>query len=385
MVKRWLLVQFETENERLVNMVQYAGELGLLNVDEVLLEQLLAGKKTENQYILDFATHSHGDQPLISLLREIYENIDLNTATGEGLDKLGKLVNVIRYPAQTPQVRIEISFELNNEFDITIPAGTPVILGGMIPEVYGNYVTAETVTINAGTTMTSVLAVGTEYGVQTSLPPNTVRGLDGFSFSTCTNPEEGTCGRNIEEDDEYRERIQQNARINTRGTRECIEDYLDHFNGLDGYCLIPCYEGVGTLKVVCDTLEENLPNISEGLSDNCMIETDRDPVCVLPQSHVVEGVSFTVTRNPANITLTNDELSQLVIAQTNTFVHGGITRDGLKREGLHIGESLYPSKLLTYLMNSFTEILNIESNLEEIITVEPTEKITLNSVNVVFE
>lgn len=379
-------MQFETENERLIKMVQYAGEQGLFSVTDELINNLINGVKTENQYILDLATHSHAVQPLITDLQEIYENIDINTATGEGLDKLGRLVDVTRYPAQAPRVKVTVEIALENDAVIHIPPNTEVIVDGQDPALYGTYVTEDDVIIPPGVITKSFIAVGNELGVRPALPVNSVTGVAGYSFISCTNDEEGTSGRNIEEDDDYRQRIRQANAIHGVGTRPCIEDYLNHYDGLDSYCLIPLYDGVGTLKVVCDTFEDELQYIKDGLIENCMIETDYEPECVLPESVALQSLTLTIKRNPNNTSeLTDDELIQAVLGQLYTYVSGGNTRDGIPRQGLSVGEALYPSQLVSYLISSFPECRNIIISLTNIVTVEPTQKLRVGNVSVVLQ
>ena len=380
-------MQFETEQERLIRMIQYAEELGLLPSGTA--EHVLAGERTENQYVLDFSTESHAVQPIMSDLQELYENMDINLASGEALDRWGRLLHVTRYPAQAPRVVVSVELALENDADVVIPAGTTVTVDGQDSSIFGDYVTLEETVINAGTVNASFVAVGSELGFRPALPIGSVTGVDGFSFISCTNTAMGTEGCNIEEDDDYRLRLNSSARVNTIGLRECFEDYLYHFDGLDSFYLVPLYDGVGSLKIVCDTVEELLPSIADGVTQNCKLETDKPVLCVLPESVALEAISLSVTRNPLIIGLTDDELGQLLIAQVHAFVEGGFTRDGLVRKGLGVGGDLYPSELLAYLMENFSECLNIRLKYNNADFVEPveisvTEKATLSTVEVEF-
>ena len=121
-------MESKNETDRLLDMVQYAMNTGLINPDDTLLEKLANGERTENQYILDLATHSHSLQYLEDEIQEIRTSIDLNTASGEALDRLGVLVGVARYPAQAPSVMVELQAEVELGQDLNIPAGTPVEL-----------------------------------------------------------------------------------------------------------------------------------------------------------------------------------------------------------------------------------------------------------------
>ena len=366
-------------------MVQYAGEQGLISVNDELINNLTNGLKTENQYILDLSTHSHAVQPINTDLQEIYESIDINTATGDGLDKFGRLLDVTRAPAQAPRVKVTVEALLENEQVIHIPPGTEVTVGGQDPTLYGRYVTEDDVIIPPGITTVSFIAVGDDLGVRPALPEGSVTGVVGYEFISITNDEPGTTGRNIEEDTEYRQRILQSHSIHSVGTRACIEDFLNHYEGLDSYCLIPQYDGVGTLKVVCDTFQDYLQYIKEELYENCMLATDAEPVCVLPESIATQNITLTLKRDKRNNNLTDDELAQGVLGQLNTYILGGNTRDGIPRQGLGVGGDLYPSQLLSYLVESFPECRQIKLNLVDTVEVQPTQKLRPGNVTVVFD
>ena len=64
-------MQFKDEKDRLIDMVEYAGELGLISVTDELKKQLVAGERTENQYILDLSTHNYALEPFTDALVSI--------------------------------------------------------------------------------------------------------------------------------------------------------------------------------------------------------------------------------------------------------------------------------------------------------------------------
>lgn len=364
-------------------MVEYAGELGLITVTDELLKQLVAGEKTENQYILDLATHNFALEPFTDALTSIWESIDINLASGEALDCLGRLFNVTRFPAQPGMVDVVFSVELHEPEDIHIPAGTRVWCDGLDGS-YGVYVTSEDATLPSGVMSGSVRCENSEYGVCTPLPEECVTRLEGFDF-TVTNPNAGTGGRNIEEDKDYRERIREWSSGLNKGTRQCIDNYLGMYDGLDSYALVPLYDGVGTLKIVCDTLESNLEQISSDVHDNCMLIADVPPLCVLPDSTTLSTLELTLTKGDGVISYTNDELTSLVEAQTRAFVEGGLKRDGTNIRGMGIGEDFIPSALIRYLLDSFPELVNVVPDSMEVVSVPDTNQFVIETVTVVIE
>ena len=376
-------MDFENEQTRLLRMIEYAGEKGLINVDDELLQSISDGKRIENQYILDLSVHNHAQQPLYDAAETVHADIDVNTATGEALDRLGRLVGVTRFPAMpgTVDVVVDIGEGFMTE-DITIPAGTLVLCDGL-DSSFGEYQTDETVVINVGTSTMTIRCSCTDYGVVQPLPVGSVTRLNGFDLQV-SNPEHGTSGRNIEEDEDYRQRIRNATTANTVGTRAYLESYLGMYEGLDGYTLVPRYDGVGTLKIVCDTTTANLEQIRDDVYANCMSLTDVPPLCVLPTDHNLQSLTVTVLVGDI-CTLTREELSQIIESQVHTFVEGGYTREGIRRPGYVIGRDFYPSALLGYLVSSFPELSNIRLNLVEPVTIASDEKVALDTVTVVFE
>ena len=324
-------------------MVEYAGELGLITVTDELKKQLVAGERTENQYILDLATHNYALEPFTEALTSISESIDINLASGEDLDCLGRLFGVTRFPAQPGMVDVTFSVELFEPEDIHIPAGTRIWCDGL-DGGYGVYVTSEDAVLPSGVMSGSVRCENSEYGVCKPLPADSVTRIGDYGF-TVTNPNGGTGGRNIEEDSDYRERIRNWNSASNIGTRACIENYLGMYDGIDSYHLVPLYNGVGSLKIVCDTLETLLPQIEYDVYHDCMSVTDYRPVCVLPDDTTLSNLNLTITKGDTTIKYTDDELKQLVTTQVETYVNGGFKRDSTSMKGrLH---TLRPDTILT--------------------------------------
>jgi hypothetical protein len=208
--------------------------------------------------------------------------------------------------------------------------------------------------------------------------------LEGYGF-TVTNPAGGTGGRNIEEDGEYRERVRSWSSALNIGTRACIDNYLGMYDGLDSYRLVPRYDGVGTLKIVCDTLPTLLEQISSDVYENCMLVTDYPPLCVLPESTTLSTLELTVSKGDGVTGYTDDELKQLVVAQVETFVNGGVKRDSTRVRGLGIGDDFIPSQLVQYLLGEFPELVNIVPDSMEVITVPDTNHFNIEQTEVAIE
>lgn len=377
-------MQYRSELEILLEMVEDAENRGLITTSEDLIGNLKEGKSTENQYVLDLATHGRVLSQLEDAVNEVLLDTDVMTATGEALDRLGRLVGVTRFSAEAPVVDVTVGVSLNADNEIVIPAGTAcVIAPGVTDDWYGSYVTSEECVIHQDTTSASVRCVCTERGVHRPLPANAVIGLEGYSLNVSSS--EGTSGRSIEGDDEYRLRVMSWPARYVVGTRACIEDYLGHYSGLDGWCLVPRYAGVGSLKIVCDTLESQLASISADVYRDCMLVSDLEPVCVLPETEGSTLASLELECHRSSSSggvsgLSDDELTSLIVAQVYSFVEGGLNRAGVEQAGLGIGADFNPSQLVSYLLSNVSEVDNIVSSEVDVIPVPSTNIFRIEDV-----
>jgi len=366
-------------------MVQNAVDKQLIRTNEDLIENIRQGIQTENQYVLDLSTHAHILSQLEEKNYENNQNIDIATATGEALDNLGRLVNVIRIPAQPLRVEITIGTGVALQEAVTVPAGTRVLLQGIFDDIDYDFRTVEDVTIMGGSTEANVYAESGILGYYGSLPPQSVVGLYGFSDLSATNTEASTGGKNIEEDDVYRERIRNWSSNHMVGTRGCIESYLDAYVGLDEYLLVPCFDGAGTLKIVCRTIPDMLRSIANDVYENCMSVTDYPPTVVLPSDYTLQTVEVAVRKTETEIKYTDDELKQMIASSVRSFVNGGTSRDGTIIPSYRIGQNWYPSELIAHLLSEFPELSNVRLSDETIIQIEADQRIQISDVGVVFE
>ena len=345
------------ETEILLEMVEKSEENGLISTDEDLLNKIRDGKATDNQYILLLGAVSHILAQLEDDNNTLFDDCNVSTARGEALDNMGRLLNVTRSLAEPALCEVKITRLLNESGSISIPAGTPVVLyEGMAS--YGSYYLRDPVELSEGENTITAIIRSTDLGYQSSLPATMVARFEGDYPVTVVNEQSGTNGQDIEEDDDYRLRIMEWAGVNKIGTKACIEDYLDHYEGIDEYNLIPLYEGVGTLKIVADTLDSLKDQIANDVYTNCMTITDVKPTVELPQAETIFSIRCTVTPSSTN-TLSTDELTGMIAEQTRIFIEGGTTRTGSNIHGVGIGDDLVSSKLIRHILDEFVEVENV--------------------------
>ena len=363
-------------------MIEKGESNGLLVASEETIAQVKNGEATSNQYVRDLATHAYPLSQLWKICNEIYENINVSTATGEALDTLGQFLDVVRVPSSPAYVDFTVSVSAASLTDIVIPAGTRLLIEEVVP--VGDYFTMESITLPAGVTSVTGRAESIDHSYGFIIPAGGVTGLEGFPELSVTNTGDGTHGRNIEEDDDYRQRVMNWVPIHELGTRACLTDFLDHYEGLDSYRLIPMYDGVGTLMIVCDTLEGLLDTIRDDVYRECMVVTDFPPVCVLPEETTLASLTLSITLGSGGSgNLTEEEFVQLVSQQVRVFVEGGVRRNGGNVTGLGIGDDFVPSQLIKYLFSVFPELENVVPSSLEIVTVVDNSKFVLESLEVV--
>jgi hypothetical protein len=376
-----LPLENRTELEILHSMLTHLHGLGM-NISEAEIQEALEGRFNSNQYIMDLDAHAYIISELEEKIVEVDNNTQLSTAMGEKLDNLGTLRGIPRIPGGPALVDIVCSENLSSR-NITVPAGTRVLLDE-IASAGVEYVTVEEVTVLSGTGSTVIPARSVDEYYLPALPVGCVTGLSGFVDLVCSNPSAGSCGRDIESDDDYRVRLGAPIRY-FAGSRMLLEDYLASYDGLDSYRLVPMYDGVGTLKIVCDTLPSLLEQISDDVYENCMLVTDYPPLCVLPESTTLSTIELTVTRGDAVTGYTDDELRQLIVAQVETFVNGGVKRDSTRVRGMGIGDDFVPSQLVQYLLGEFPELTNIVPDSMEVVSVPDTNHFNIEEITVVIE
>ena len=372
-------LESRTETEILTALLQNAMENGLLNIDDTYINEVISGKHTDNQYVLDLSTHAYLLHQLEARVVEVNNNYQLTTAVGSYLDNLGSIVGVPRILGIPAMVDVTMTINAPREESFTIPAGTSLILDEIYADI--SYITSEETEFPAGAESINVQCESILEAYQPSLPRNVVRGVSGFPDLSCTN-EEGTHGRNIESDDEYRQRIPDGLKIRNVGSYDCLKSYLDSYPGLDSYLLVPHYDGLGTLKIVCETTSSRLGQISDDVYKNCMLVTDVPPLCVEPGATLLQSIVVSVKVEQS--TYTNTELEQIIRQSVFTFIDGGVRRDGSAWKGLGIGEDFQPGQLISYLMAEVPEVLNVQLGSYDSVVVPAENRVSVGSVEVNF-
>lgn len=396
MERRYYSMEPQSEDEILLDMIQMASDKGLLSPDENIVDLYMKGELSENQYVLFLSIYAHVIRQLQEEMYTLQENQDISTARGASLDNMGRLLNVQRILSQPGIMNVTVKPEIGTSSEIIIPQGTKLLmesLAGSTPI----FITSNQTILPADTDSSVVLQCeSSDKRYVGTLPENIVRGLEGFSNVIVISSTSSTSGRNAEDDDTYRKRLRTWAAVNTIGTRQCISSYLDSLSVVTDYRLIPRpapEEEPGTLTIVCDTIQEECENIAREVYENCMDLTDEVPNVILPQRETVEELIVHVTPYP-DVTVNNEELSKLIIAQLRIYLEGGVTRLNQTLVGIRVGADLVPSDAIRFLLEHFPEIENVyfaindgtsTSVLNTEFSVAEDKKLKVTTISVVFE
>lgn len=381
-------MEARTEKEILTELITKGQETGILPDDENFLSELETGQYTQNQYVLILSTIAYILQQYDSRIVDLDNNTDLNVARGEYLDRMGELVNVHRVEAQNSYLQIHVSTPTPSENDMIIHEGTEVLLSNVVSNAdLVTYTIDDDYVLQAGTSTTYVYATCDATGYIGRVPAMCVEGLDGYPNLNFSNPYPSTGGRDMEDDDSYRERIRTWASKNIKGTYACLVDYLDNYPGLDDYRLIPRWDGIGTLKIVCDCMETDLEDIKQGVQENCMLYTDDEVYVERPGEYVLSNLELVVHLDETISTNRSyEELAELINSQCHVFVNGGVDTNGNQVKRVGLGREFDPSKLISFILEQIPEVANLRSpNMQAPVHVEENTRIYLESVSINFE
>jgi len=314
---------------------------------------------------------------------KVYNNDDLNKATGDNLDKIGLKVGVNRIGETRSESEVTFSLVSVTNVDKVIPAGTLV---------YSNknifYVTKENCVISAGNLSNKVNCYAQKAGTGQRVLKgelNKTNANIGVKVLV-TNDNNSYGGSNAESDDEYRNRLLNWTKIIQRGSLDAYITYINSIDGLDDYKVVPKWDGVGTIKIIISPGNDSKRNeVYNGLKNN---------VCLLDEDiNVVSSVDKTINiyckcdtdLDLINPYTTNEKLDikDRIMSNIGIYINGGYKLNGEYHKGLGIGKDFIPYKLGIFLDNEVPEIKNITFiTPEDYISVSDYEKAVLGSLTV---
>lgn len=366
----------------------YAQEHEIISTNIDFLSLIKENKDIENFTVLLLAIMSKLDSELYEDMKDVKDGYNILTATGDDLDNLGAFKGISR--PQATSCSVDLKFILNNPLTETTTLNTPIIVSttdGI------TYTTVTGKTVEKDSTEFYLTAYADNTGVNQRVSQDTLTviksGLPSI-MGACivTNPYPATGGTETSTDDEYREYLLNSDKIHEKSTRWAYKNYLDRYDGLDSYNLVPKWDGTGTIKIIVDVSDKtqyHINKITEEVEEN--VAWADDDVTVVPATQIPITVNMICNvdidqLNPHS-TLEKDEIQARLIKAVLLYINGGRDSDGTIYKGLTIGDDFIPYKLGVFLNKEVSEVQNINIlNPSSPVTVKDDELAIISSEDI---
>ncbi len=340
-------------------------EKGLISHAEEFPSFIANKEDISNYYVMDKSVIAEMFSIVYEDITNVYNSINIEIAEGEDLDNIGAIVGVPRPQATYAMCELLITFSGSDEEDILISDEVIVATQNNI-----QYKLLEEIYIPVGSQECTVPAIAVIPGVDSKVIENTLTNiLSDLSINlTCTNPQSSSGGSEAYDDNEYRQLLMNWTKIRLKGSQEAYENYFNNLDGIDGYKLIPNWDGTGTIKIVVDPGFPFLLNkIYDELQSN-VAQYSEDITVFAPTKKYIDiyaVASVNIDRINPFSSSEKEIISQKIKTGIKTFIDGGYCTDGSYYQGLLIGEDFIPHKLAVFLDNEINELKSISFDFPE--------------------
>jgi len=350
----------KTFNEIFEAMLQDSLSKGLISHAEEFESYIKNQDDISNYYVMDKAVIA---QMIVKVYQDItraYEAHKVEYATGTDLDDIGSIIGITRPEAS--HAECQVTFILNDtlEEDIDEPAGIIISTNSGI-----EYKTLEQLFIPAGKDETTVSCQAVASGVKGKVIENTLTTIvtETSHDLRCTNYQSSTGGNEAYTDDEYRYLLMNWTKILLKGSNEAYEYYFSDFNGIDGYKIVPNWNGTGTVKVVLDPGTSYQLNKAYNDLQNIISQNTEDITMFPPTPKPIDifaTVDVDIDQINPYSAVEKEDIKARVISAIRVFIDGGYRTSTKKYyPGLLLGEDFIPHKLAVFLDKEIPELKNI--------------------------
>ena len=368
-----------------LEMMQDAYEYHLVSTDERFLDYIQNREDIENMYCLFLSVYAFENNRIYEDMTLLYNSNDLEKARGKDLDILGNKFGIPRPQARRSSV--QLTFYLNDvlDYDFVIPQGTLVSTNG------GNtYYTVEEGVIIRGQKRTNVEAYSSNAGYNSRVDRRTLSNCNLAGLGGVYNAKGSSGGRGQYTDEEYRRLIRNWAYSHIKGTKEAYELFFAYYEGIDGYRLMPLWDGPGTIKVVIDPSDDWILNdVAVRLQQN--VHLLDDDVLVVGAIKRRIDVNVNVNVDIDNISYYSIEQRELIAEKVanaiELYIDGGYRRNGVYYPGLQIGENFIPFRCGMFVAQEVPEIRSIDfqDTIKNIDNVVYAHEFSSTSTNVSYD
>lgn len=282
-------------------------------------------------------------------LEQVYENSFIDTAYGEELSKLVKILGIERRPAIKSEGSVRFYRETEADSDYLIPMGTRL---ETLPDYEGNTISFETIenaVLLKDTKEVTARISAVEAGSNTNLTANKIIIINDppTGIESVTNDYATIGGEEEETDEELKERAISSLETSGRGTINAILNRLRNTPGVKSVAIEDLARGVGTFDILVlgDTIPMPLDKRRE--LENIVNEIKSGGIDALLEEPSVKTVDVSIKLN-IETSLSSTDLQNVNNSIVNYF------------SSIQIGKTAYVNQLSKYILNSNSNIIDVE-------------------------
>lgn len=282
-------------------------------------------------------------------IKQTYENSFIDTAYGEELSKLVKILGIERRAAVKANGSVTFFRETAAITDYLIPVGTLV---ETLPDSEGRtirYETTENVTLEAGQLEVNANVIAVQAGEIGNVTANKIIVINNppLGIESVKNIAGTINGEDEETDAQLRERATKTLETKGNGTINAIYYKLINTPGINSVSIIDVARGIGTVDILI--LGDTLP----------MPQSKMDEVLQIIQETKAGGIDILVeepTTKTQNVSITLTLAQGVLLADVDLKAREAIEN---YFKSLSIGETLYKNQLAKEVLNSSEFILDL--------------------------
>lgn len=355
----------KTFEELFESVLEDSVENGLISHADDFLDLIENREDISNYYVMDKSVIVNLVSSIIYPdITSVYESAKIEYAEGIDLDDIGVTKGIPRPPATSSSV--EATFRLLTSWDnitedyIEIPAGEVTLVSDDGIE----FETVEDLYLVNGNDTVSIQCISKETGSDTKIPSNSLVNIkEDLEYDFVVTNENASSGGDDEySDDEYRYLLLNWFKIHLKGSLEAYENFFANFDGIDGYKLVPAWDGGGTMKIILDPGTPYLLNKAYTEIKESVCQGDEIIHMFPPTEKIIDiyaEVNVDIDQLNPYSDVEKTDIRNRILQSIKVFIDGGYMFDGEYYPGLQLGEDFIPHKLAVFLDDEISELKNI--------------------------
>ena len=340
-------------------MLENSLENGLISHADDFESFIKNKQDISNYYVMDKSVIASMFSEVYRDITDVHNSKSIHLASGVDLDYIGDELGIPRPQATHASARVTFSVQSDDQNEISIDEGVIISTKSGI-----EYRTVEKIYIPANGTQTTVSCMSVEAGTHVKVIPNSLTNIVSkvHRNMTCKNENASSGGTNEYSDEQYRELLLNWRNTEIKGSLEAYEYFFANFDGIDGYKLVPNWNGTGTMKVILDPGDPHLLQMAYNGLQTQVTQATEDITMFAPIGKTIDihaTVNVDIDQINPYSELEKEDIKSRIISSIKVFIDGGSRRDGAWYNGLNIGEDFIPHKLGVFLDSEIPELKNI--------------------------